>query len=276
MAEPSYTVDQFPTIGSAPRAPHREYARPERVADWESAKSGSLATLPSRDDRESPPAERSEQMIRVLLVDDHLSFRQPLAFMLRREPDITIIGQAATVEEARPLLAEVDIALIDLDLPDQEGVDLIRELLAVNPKAIALVLTGSRSSLAMARAVEAGAVGVLHKSRPVSEVVEAIHRLQAGEPLLSIRESIEMLRFITRQRDQNRSIQAMISRLTPREREVLQALAAGLSDREIGNLLLVSTETVRTHMVNLLHKLEVDSRLKALVFALKHDLVTIA
>src|SRR4051812_4011386 len=276
MAEPSYTVDQFPTIGSAPRAPHREYARPERVADWESVNSGSLAPLPSRDDRESPPEELSEQIIRVLLVDDHLSFRQPLAFMLLREPDITIIGQAGTVEEARPLLGEADIALVDLDLPDEEGVALIRELLAVNPKAITLVLTGSRSSLAMARAVEAGAVGVMHKSRPVSEVVEAIHRLQAGEPLLSIRDSIEMLRFITRQRDQNRAIQAMISRLTPREREVLQALAAGHSDREIANLLLVSTETVRTHMVNLLHKLEVDSRLKALVFALKHDLVTIA
>jgi DNA-binding NarL/FixJ family response regulator len=215
-------------------------------------------------------------LIRVLLVDDHIAFRQPLAFMLLREPDITIIGQAGTVAEARPLLAAADIALVDLDLPDEEGVALIRELLAVNPKAIALVLTGSRSSLAMARAVEAGAVGVMHKSRPVSEVVEAIHRLKAGEPLLSIRDSIEMLRFITRQRDQNRAIQAMIGRLTPREREVLQALAAGLSDREIANQLLVSTETVRTHMVNLLHKLEVDSRLKALVFALKHDLVTIA
>lgn len=275
MAEPSYAVDQFPTIGSSPRSPHREYARSERVADWESVKSGSLAPLPSRDNRESLLEVRSEPLIRVLLVDDHLSFRQPLAFMLLREPDITIIGQAATVEEARPLLAAADIALVDLDLPDEDGVTLIRELLAVNPKAIALVLTGSRSSLAMARAVEAGAVGVMHKSRPVSEVVEAIHRLKAGEPLLSMRDSIEMLRFITRQRDQNRVIQAMIGRLTPREREVLQALAAGLSDREIANQLLVSTETVRTHMVNLLHKLEVDSRLKALVFALKHDLVTI-
>jgi DNA-binding NarL/FixJ family response regulator len=213
--------------------------------------------------------------IRVVLVDDHLSFRQPLAFMLLREPDITIIGQAATVAEARPLLPAADIALIDLDLPDEEGVVVIHELLSVNPTAIALVLTGSRSNLAMARAVEAGAVGVMHKSRPVSEVVEAIHRLKAGEPLLSMRDSIDMLRFISRQRDQNRAVQTMIARLTPREREVLQALAAGLSDREIAHQLLVSTETVRTHMVNLLHKLEVDSRLKALVFAVRHHLVSI-
>ena len=220
-------------------------------------------------------AEGIAPQIRVLLVDDHLAFRQPLAFMLMREPDITIIGQAATVAEARPLLAQADIALIDLDLPDGEGVELLHELRTVNPQAIALVLTGNGSTVAMARAVEAGAAGVMHKARPVGEVVEAIRRLHAGEPLLSLRETIEMLRFITRQREEDRGVQVTIGRLTPREREVLQTLAAGLSDREIAHQLVVSTETVRTHMVNLLHKLGVDSRLKALVFALKHGLATI-
>ena len=222
-----------------------------------------------------PDSERSGQEIRVLLVDDHLSFRQPLAFMLMREPDITIIGQAGSVAEARPLLPEADIALIDLDLPDGEGTDLIRDLHAVNPRATALVLTGYGTNVLMARALEAGAAGVIHKTRPVSDVVEAIRRVHAGESLLPVRETIELLRFITRQREQQRAIQATIARLTPREREVLQALAAGLSDREIAQQFHVSTETVRTHMVNLLHKLGVDSRLKALVFALQHDLVTI-
>jgi two-component system nitrate/nitrite response regulator NarL len=139
-----------------------------------------------------------------------------------------------------------------------------------------LVLTGNNSDLTMARAVEAGAAGVMHKSRPVSEVMNAIRRLKAGESLLSLQETIEMLRFVTRQRNEDRAVRATIDRLTPREREVLQALAAGLSDREIAHQLHVSTETVRTHMVNLLHKLGVDSRLKALVFALQHDLVTIS
>jgi DNA-binding NarL/FixJ family response regulator len=214
-------------------------------------------------------------MIRVVLVDDHLSFRQPLALVLMREPDLAITGQAGTLAEARPLLTEADIALIDLNLPDGEGVALIHDLHAVNPQASALVLTGDLGNLAMARAVEAGAAGVLLKTRPVSEVVEAIRRVHAGEPLLSVRESLAMLRFIARQRDQDRAVQAVIDRLTPREREVLQALAAGLSDHEIGHHLHVSTETVRTHMVNLLHKLEVDTRLKALVFAVRHNLVTI-
>jgi DNA-binding NarL/FixJ family response regulator len=105
--------------------------------------------------------------------------------------------------------------------------------------------------------------------------MDAIRRVHAGEALLSVRETMEMLRFITRQREQQRTVQATIARLTPREREVLQSLAAGLSDYEIAHQLHVSHETVRTHMVNVLHKLEVDSRLKALVFAVKHGLVTI-
>jgi DNA-binding NarL/FixJ family response regulator len=92
---------------------------------------------------------------------------------------------------------------------------------------------------------------------------------------LSVHETMELLRFITRQREQQRTVQATINRLTPREREVLQALAAGLSDYEIAHQLYVSHETVRSHMVNVLHKLGVDSRLKALVFAVKHGLVTI-
>jgi DNA-binding NarL/FixJ family response regulator len=179
------------------------------------------------------------------------------------------------VAEARPLLPEADIALIDLDLPDGEGIDLIEELRSVNPQAMALMLTDHSSDLATARAVEAGAAGVIHKARPVSEIMEAIRRVHAGESLISVREMIEILRFITQQREQQRTVEATIASLTPRERELLQTLAAGLSDREIANQLIVSTDTVRTHMVNVLHKLGGDSRLKAVVFAVKHGLVTI-
>jgi DNA-binding NarL/FixJ family response regulator len=243
--------------------------------DWERGKSRVSSALPRGKTPASPRNEQIGQEIRVVLVDDHLAFRQPLAFMLTREPDLTITGQAGTVAEARPLLPETDIALIDLDLPDGEGIDLIEDLRSVNPQAIALVLTGYGTNATAARAVEAGAAGVMHKTRPVSEIMEAIRRVHAGEALLSVRETMEMLRLITRQREQQRTVQATINRLTPREREVLQALAAGLSDYEIAHQLYVSHETVRSHMVNVLHKLGVDSRLKALVFAVKHGLVTI-
>ena len=113
-------------------------------------------------------------MIRVLLVDDHLSFRQPLAFMLLREPDITIIGQAATAAEARPLLPEADIALIDLDLPDDEGVVLIHELHARNPSAIALVLTDNVYLRDSARIRATGTFMLLDKLAPIDEIISVI------------------------------------------------------------------------------------------------------
>jgi DNA-binding NarL/FixJ family response regulator len=273
MAELAYDVVPVPQIAAADSSPEWDGDRPEPVPQWESVKSRPRATCPTRKDRASAHHERVGQEIRVVLVDDHLSFRQPLAFMLMREADITIIGQAGTVAEARPLLPQADIALIDMDLPDGEGVELIHALHAVNPQALALVLTSDSSNLAMARAVEAGAVGVLHKAGAVSEITDAIRRVHAGEALLSVRETIEMLRFITRRREQDRAAQAAIGRLTQREREVLTALAHGLHDREIAERLYIQTETVRTHMVNLLHKIGVDSRLQALVFAVKYGLV---
>jgi DNA-binding NarL/FixJ family response regulator len=271
---------QLPQYDTTPLLPGRSDDRQAPVQEWERGPARVRANCPTRatSTRGTPASsvnERIGQEIRVVLVDDHLAFRQPLAFMLMREPDITIIGQAGSVAEARPLLPDADIALIDLDLPDGEGLDLIHALQSVNPKAIALVLTGSCSNLAMARAVEAGAASVIHKSRPVSEIMDAIRRLQAGESLLSVRETIDMFRLVTQQREQDRAAQATIGRLTPREHEVLQTLAAGLSNREIAHELLVSTQTVRTHMFSMLHKLGVDSRLKAVVFGLQHDLVTI-
>jgi DNA-binding NarL/FixJ family response regulator len=214
-------------------------------------------------------------VIRVLLVDDHASFRQPLAFMLEREPDITVVGQAGTLAEACGLLHGVDIAVIDLALPDGNGMQLIKELHGASPQSQALVLTGRGAPVEYARAVEAGAAGVLQKSVGISDIIDAVRRLQAGASLLSPQETIAMLRLAARQRERDREALAAAHRLTPREREVLQALAAGLSDQEIAQRLYISTETARTHMVNILAKLGVDSRLQALVFAVRHGLVTI-
>ena len=149
---------------------------------WERVPSPATAARLSPADRKSSLSEPIDQAIRVLLIDDHLSFRQPLAFMLMREPDITIIGQADTVAEARPLLPDADIALIDLELANGEGVVLLQELRSVNPQALPLVLTGTRSTEATVRAVEAGAAAVMHKSCSVSDVVDAIRRLKAGKP----------------------------------------------------------------------------------------------
>ena len=216
-------------------------------------------------------------MTRVLLVDDHASFRQPLAFMLDREADMTVVGQAGSLAEARKLLrgAEIDAAVVDLDLPDGEGSSLIKDLRETNPDAVVLVLTASSSRRDLARTIEAGAAGALHKSIGIQEIISAVRRVSVGEQLYSPAEVVGMLRLASQHREEDRFAREALGRLTPRERDVLQALADGLNDKEIGRRLHISTETVRTHMVNILAKLNVDSRLQALVFAVRHGVVTI-
>ncbi len=214
-------------------------------------------------------------MSRVLLVDDHATFREPLAFMLGREPDFEVAAQAGSLAEAREKLAGVDLAVVDLDLPDGDGAGLIGPLRAASPRAIVLVLTASSDRVAHARAVEAGAAGVLHKSARVGEVAGAARRLLSGESLLSVEEVVELLQISDRARSRDREADRHVGRLTARELEVLGALADGLSDQEISRNLRVSVGTVRNHLVSIFAKLGVNSRLQALVFALRHGAVRV-
>ncbi len=214
-------------------------------------------------------------MNRVLLVDDHGTFREPLAFMFDREPGFEIVGQAGSVAEARQMLEGVDLAVVDLDLPDGDGTELIGELRAANSHGMVLVLTASAEREAYARAVEAGAAGILHKSVRIKDVVGASRRLVAGESLLSTAEVIELLRLAGRQKEHDYEARRAAESLTPREREVLRALADGLSDKEISQRLHVGIGTVRNHIVSIFGKLGVHSRLQALVFAVRHGIVEI-
>jgi len=214
-------------------------------------------------------------MIRVVLVDDHASFRQPLAFMIEREDDFRVVGQAGSVAEGRKLLKDADVAVVDLDLPDGSGVELIRDLRKANPTGVVMVLTASGDRMLHARAVEAGAASVMHKSSSIRDIIDAVRRLSQGQPLLTPNEMVELLRLAGQQRDRDRDAQQTLGRLTRREREVLQALAAGQSDKEIADQLGISGETARTHMVNILGKLGVESRLQALIYAVRHGAVTI-
>jgi RNA polymerase sigma factor (sigma-70 family) len=214
-------------------------------------------------------------MIRVLLLEDHASFRHALAFMLERETDITVVGQAGTLAEARTMLAGIDVAVFDQHLPDGEAVGLIRDVHAANQRAAVLLLTASTDRLAAAGAVEAGADGILHKSAAMGEVIAAVRSLGTGEQVLAQDEVIELLRLASRRREQQQAVTQAVQRLTPRERQVLQAVAKGLSDREIAERLHVSHETVRTHLVNIFGKLGVESRLQALLLAVRHGVVTL-
>jgi DNA-binding NarL/FixJ family response regulator len=207
-----------------------------------------------------------EYSTRILLVEDHASFRQALAFMFEREQEFVVTGQAGSLAEARAFIRT---------LPDGDGFELIEEL-ASRPDVMTLVLSASLEPTRFARAVEAGAAGVLHKSAAIGEVVEAVRRLKSGEALLSPAEVIEMLRMVSRKRQEEYEAQRAIEKLTPREKQVLQALGEGLDSKDIAEKLHITVETERTHMVNILNKLDVHSRLQALVFAARHGLVEIS
>jgi DNA-binding NarL/FixJ family response regulator len=219
-----------------------------------------------------------EYSTRILLVEDHASFRQALVFMFEREGEFVVAGQAGSLAEAHAFLRKVpdgvDVAVVDLALPDGDGFGLIEDL-SSRPGVMTLVLSASLEPARFARAVEAGASGVLHKSAAIGEIVDAVRRLKSGEALLSPAEVIDMLRMVNRRRQEEYEAWRAIEKLTPRERQVLQALAEGLDSRDIAEKLHITVETERTHMVNILGKLGVHSRLQALVFAARHGLVEI-
>lgn len=214
-------------------------------------------------------------MTRVMLVEDHAAFRQALAFMLNRESDMTVVRQAGTVAEAREDMSGVDVAVVDINLPDGTGIELISDLRRANPEGMVLVLTASSNRSEMAQAVETGAAGLMQKTAPIDEITAAIRRLGEGEMLMSPQEVVNLLRAAMQQRAEVQEAQNVAARLTPREMDVLHELARGSSDKEIARDLSLSTETVRTHMVNILGKLNASSRLQALVLAIKYGLVEV-
>lgn len=225
----------------------------------------------------------SRSMTRLLLVEDHACFREALAGVLERVSDFHVVAQAGSIAEARRAIETqhrqggIDIALVDLQLPDGNGIDVIR-LLTQLPNDVdhlprVIVLTASSDRLTIARAVEAGAVGVLHKAASVDGIIDSILRARRDEELLPAQEIVDLLRLASHYRSEWTTTKRAFDQITSRERQVLQALSDGLSDREIAARLSISHETVRTHMVNILHKLNAESRLHALVLAVRHGIV---
>ena len=229
--------------------------------------------------RQDQKETEHQEEIRLLLVEDHVSFREATASVFEREPGFEVVGQAGSLAEVRKMLeegaSEADVALVDLGLPDGYGGDLIKELRTANPRAQALVLSATLEQAEIARAVEAGAAGVLHKSADIEEVVEAVRRVRAGEMLLPLEKVVELLRYAGSHREQEQEARQAIAQLTPREKEVLEALAEGLDGKDIAQRLGISAVTERNHVASILAKLGVHSRLQALIFAAKHGVVDI-
>ncbi|QIN79383.1 response regulator [Rubrobacter marinus] len=221
-------------------------------------------------------------MNNILLIEDHTSLRQALALLLEEEPGFTVVGQAGSLAEARGSLEGIDIAILDLGLPDGDGITLISELREANPRrrsspgCAVLVLTASLDRELFVRAVEAGAAGFLHKTAGVWEIIDAVRRLCAGETLVSAEEVSELLSLSERRRSRwDPAARAALESLTPREKQVLRALADGLDNKGIARRLGITIETERNYLSSVFSKLGVHSRLQALVFALRHGIVEI-
>ena len=216
--------------------------------------------------------------IRLLLVDDHASLRRPMAFLIEREPDLTVIAEAGSLAEARRHLANgivPDVTVLDLNLPDGNGTALIKELRVVNRAGYVLVLTGALDRAAHAGAVVAGAAVVFAKSAEIEEIITAIRRLCAGEVLVTAAEAVALAREAAIQTSRERVVREALAELTPRELEILSALGEGLSDKQIAMRLSIGDKTVRNHVASVLAKLDADSRLQALILAIRHGVVRI-
>ena len=217
--------------------------------------------------------------IHLLLVDDHAAFRVPLALVLEREPDLTVAVQTGSLAETRvalPTIAKrVDVALVDLHLPDGNGVEIVRDLRTGLWHSQTIVLTADTDKTHHAQAIEAGAACILSKSAHPSEIVDAIRRVHAGELVQPAHEIIELLHLAREEGERSRGVQATLAQLTTREHEVLAALAEGLDNKAIADRLFISPDTARAHVVKVLGKLGVESRLQAAIFAIRHGIGSI-
>ena len=160
-------------------------------------------------------------------------------------------------------------------MPDGDGADLIEELHARDPRIQALVLSAHADRASVARAVQKGAAAVLGKTTHLHDVVTAVRRMRAGETLMPVEDVVELLRFAGRRHERELAERQRIEDLSPREREVLELLAAGLDSASIARRLVISPRTERNHVANILAKLEVHSQLQAVVFGLRHGVVEV-
>jgi two-component system NarL family response regulator len=205
------------------------------------------------------------QKIRILLADDHPPLRAGLASILNSEPGLEVVAEAGsgreTIEQAER--TRPDVLIVDLRMPEGDGVDTIRKLVGKDPDAKVLVLTTYDNEEDIFNALEAGARGYILKDTTRGEIIEAVRQVQGGQrflpPAIAARLADRMIR----------------PALTPREMDVLRLVTRGRSNKEIAAAMFISEETVKSHMKGLFQKLGVHDRAEAVSIALQRGLLRI-
>ena len=216
--------------------------------------------------------------IKVLVVDDHALFRRGLQMVLEQEPDIEVVGEASDGSEAVQKAADTlpDIVLMDVRMPKRGGIDACTMIHETVPSAKIIMLTISDEEADLYDAIKAGAMGYLLKEISIEEVASAIRAVHGGQSLISPSMASKLLtEFASMIKKTDDRQQVPTPRLTDREMEVLKLVAKGMNNRDIAKQLFISENTVKNHIRNILEKLQLHSRMEAVVYAVREKLLEI-
>jgi DNA-binding NarL/FixJ family response regulator len=237
---------------------------------------------PSRAHDTAEPEAPAGDSIRVMIADDHALFRRGLEMVLAEEPGIEIVGQACDGAEAVQVAAEAvpDVVLMDIRMPKTTGIEAARAMKEVAPSAKIVILTISDEEEDLFEAIRAGASGYLLKDIPLDEVAAAVRSVHGGQSLINPSMAGKLLtEFATlarRDAEEEPSKHAPAPKLTEREMEVLRLVARGMNNRDIAKELYISENTVKNHVRNILEKLQIHSRMEAVMIAVREKLIEIS
>ena len=201
--------------------------------------------------------------IRILSVDDHPLLREGIAMLIENQPDMVLVAQAATGREAIEQFRQhrPDVTLMDLRLPDISGIDALIAIRSESPHACVVMLTTFEGDVEIQRALEAGARGYLLKTAPARELVEVIRQTHAGKKRIPAEVAAQLVEHMGDEA------------LTAREVEVLKSLAEGNRNKDIGERLFISEETVKVHIKHIMEKLGANDRTQAVAIAVRRGII---
>jgi DNA-binding NarL/FixJ family response regulator len=216
--------------------------------------------------------------IRVLIADDHALFRRGLEMVLDEEQGIELVGQASDGAEAVAKAGESlpDVVLMDIRMPKTSGIEAARAMKESAPSAKIVILTISDEEEDLFEAIRAGASGYLLKDIPLDEVAEAVRAVHGGQSLINPSMAGKLLTefaALARRDEEERLQQVPAPKLTDREMEVLKLVARGMNNRDIAKELFISENTVKNHVRNILEKLQIHSRMEAVMIAVREKLI---
>lgn len=217
-----------------------------------------------------------KQKLKVLLADDHKLLRSGLKLLLQRNPDMLVVGESADGEQTIQLFEQLqpDILLLDLSMPNMDGIECLKEIKSRYPEAKVIALTMHEDENYIKRAMQAGASAYVHKSAADTDLFKAIEAVEAGDIYLSQQDSKLLLHVLLNREQETIDKKAPYVLLSPREREVLRLVAHGYSLAEVAERLSLSIKTVDTYKVRLMEKLKATKRSELVSYAIKYGLLS--